>query len=166
MATVAVAMLNQSRAEPLESRSHHGQTSLALLAIERVDPDFNAAVWTRTEQEPVVLLGLHHVGEFAREHVVAAVFALLLPRDRVQISNRQMLVQSVCIELSFRTLGAFVKVYDRRDFYVRISLVCFRAFEFCIFRAGLASMTTVLPVILVVDCFEGLFVDEDVQVGE
>ena len=76
-------MLDEATAEPLEGRGDHGQASLALLPVDREDADFGAALGVGTEQETVALVSLDHVVQFDREHVVASVLTLLLPRHRV-----------------------------------------------------------------------------------
>ena len=80
-------MLDKSRSEPLESRRHKSVTGLTLLPIYRVDSNLNVTLSVGAEQESIALVSLDHVSQFAREYVVASVFALLLPCHWVDVGN-------------------------------------------------------------------------------
>ena len=66
---------------------------MALLPVERKNAHFHAAVGVRTEEEAVALICLFHVGKFAGEDVVTAILTLFLSRHRVNVLDRQVLVQ-------------------------------------------------------------------------
>ena len=85
-------MLNETRAEPLESWCYHGKAGLALLPIHTIDTNFEATLIVWAEQEALALIPTHHVGQASCKDVVAPVLAFLLARRWVLISDRKILL--------------------------------------------------------------------------
>lgn len=106
-------MLDKSGSEPLEGRGYFCEARLALLPIEGKDSDFRATVTIGAEEEAIALISLHHVRQLSREDVVAAVLALFLASEWVNILDRQVLLEHVRAELTLSRLANFGKVGDR-----------------------------------------------------
>ena len=98
-------------------RADHSEASLTLLAIKAKYSHLSLAVRIWAVYEAVTLVRIDHVCQLVRENVVATIFALFLPSDRVYVLNGQVAIKVLRIKLAFCRLAA-LEVYDCRHFNI------------------------------------------------
>ena len=136
---------------------------MTLLPVEAVYAHFHLALLIGAEDEAVTLVCLYHVVKLGRKDIVAAILALFLPCQRVNVLDRQVLVKCLRVELTLSRLAS-LEVDNGRDFYITPLLLCL---------VRLHGVHLLLPAFRValfprvfVGVGDGSLMDQNIDVGE